>query len=156
MIRFGGRRALICLLCAARFYRLGLAGAAATPALAEGQRRSATRDRAGEPPWQFVAERPNQKWIADFSYLWAAEGWLYVAAVIDLFSPRVVGWSLRAVMTAQLVTDALLMAVWRRCKPDALLHHSDQGSHGSRTTGSSSARSSLFVLVLFSRSCTAI
>jgi putative transposase len=77
---------------------------------------------------QFVAERPNQKWIADFTYLWTAEGWLYVAAVIDLFSRRVVGWSMKAEMTAQLVTDALVMAIWRRGKPDALLHHSDQGS----------------------------
>jgi putative transposase len=77
---------------------------------------------------QFEAERPNQKWIADFTYVWTAEGWLYVAAVIDLFSRRVVGWSMSAGMTAQLVTDALVMAIWRRGKPDALLHHSDQGS----------------------------
>jgi putative transposase len=77
---------------------------------------------------QFVAARPNQKWIADFTYVWTAEGWLYVAAVIDLFSRRVVGWSMSAGMTAQLVTDALVMAIWRRGKPDALLHHSDQGS----------------------------
>jgi putative transposase len=77
---------------------------------------------------QFTAERPNQKWIADFTYIWTAEGWLYVAAVIDLFSRRVVGWSMGAGMTAQLVTDALVMAIWRRGKPDALLHHSDQGS----------------------------
>ena len=77
---------------------------------------------------QFEADRPNQKWIADFTYIWTAEGWLYVAAVIDLFSRRVVGWSMQASMTAQLVTDALLMAIWRRGKPDALLHHSDQGS----------------------------
>jgi putative transposase len=76
----------------------------------------------------FVAERPNQKWIADFTYIWTTEGWLYVAAVIDLFSRRVVGWSMKAEMTAQLVTDALLMAIWRRGKPQALLHHSDQGS----------------------------
>ena len=77
---------------------------------------------------QFDAERPNQQWIADFTYVWTAEGWLYVAAVIDLFSRRVVGWSMSADMTAQLVTDALVMAIWRRGKPDALLHHSDQGS----------------------------
>ena len=77
---------------------------------------------------QFAAERPNQKWIADFTYIWTAEGSLYVAAVIDLFSRRVVGWSMSAAMTAQLVTDALLMAIWRRRKPDALLHHSNQGS----------------------------
>jgi putative transposase len=60
--------------------------------------------------------------------VWTAEGWLYVAAVIDLFSRRVVGWSMSAAMTAQLVTDALVMAIWRRGKPDALLHHSDRGS----------------------------
>ena len=76
---------------------------------------------------QFAAERPNQKWIADFTYIWTAEGWLYVSAVIDLFSRRVVGWSMNANMTAQLVADALLMAVWRRGKPDALMHHSDRG-----------------------------
>jgi len=77
---------------------------------------------------QFSADRPNQKWVADFTYIWTAEGWLYVAAVIDLFSRRVVGWSMSDTMTAQLVTDALIMAIWRRGKPDALLHHSDQGS----------------------------
>ena len=77
---------------------------------------------------QFEASAPNQKWVADFTYIWTAEGWLYVAAVIDLFSRRVVGWSMNAAMTAQLVTDALMMAIWRRGKPDTLLHHSDQGS----------------------------
>jgi putative transposase len=59
---------------------------------------------------QFAAELPNQKWIADFTYIWTAESWLYVSAVIDLFSRRVVGWSMSASMTAQLVADALLMA----------------------------------------------
>jgi putative transposase len=53
------------------------------------------------------AVAPNRKWIADFTYVWTAEGWLYVSAVIDLFSLRVVGWSKQAAMTAQLVTDAL-------------------------------------------------
>jgi len=76
----------------------------------------------------FEADAPNRKWIADFTYIWTAEGWLYVAAVIDLFSRRVVGWSMSAAMTAQLVADALMMAVWRRGKPHALLHHSDRGS----------------------------
>jgi putative transposase len=76
----------------------------------------------------FEAPAPNRKWIADFTYVWTAEGWLYVAAVVDLFSRRVVGWSMNAAMTAQLVTDALVMAIWRRGKPDALLHHSDRGS----------------------------
>ena len=53
----------------------------------------------------FVAPAPNRKWIADFTYVWTAEGWLYVAAVIDLFSRRVVGWSMSAAMTALLVTN---------------------------------------------------
>ncbi len=52
---------------------------------------------------KFAAELPNQKWIADFTYIWTAEGWLYVSAVIDLFSCRVVGWSMSASMTAQLL-----------------------------------------------------
>ena len=77
---------------------------------------------------QFDAPAPNRKWVADFTYLWTAEGWLYVAAVVDLFSRRVVGWSMSATMTAQLVTDALVMAMWRRGKPEAVLHHSDRGS----------------------------
>jgi putative transposase len=76
----------------------------------------------------FAAPAPNRKWVADFTYIWTAEGWLYVAAVIDLYSRRVVGWSMNATMTAQLVTDALIMAIWRRGKPAAPLHHSDRGS----------------------------
>ena len=74
------------------------------------------------------APAPNRKWAADFTYLWTAEGWLYVAAVMDLFSRRIVGWSMNSQMTAQLVTDAMLMAIWRRGPVDALLAHSDQGS----------------------------
>jgi putative transposase len=77
---------------------------------------------------QFAASGPNQKWVADFTYLWTAEGWLYVAVVLDLYSRRAVGWSMSAGMTAQLVTDALMMALWRRGKPESLMHHSDRGS----------------------------
>ena len=66
---------------------------------------------------QFEAARPNQKWVADFTYIWTAEGWLYVA-----------GWSMKPEMTAQLVTDALMTALWRRGRAEALLHHSDRGS----------------------------
>ena len=55
-------------------------------------------------------------------------GRLYVAADVDLLSRRVVGWAMKAEMTAQLVTVALIMEIWRRGKPDSLLHHSDQGS----------------------------
>jgi len=77
---------------------------------------------------QFQATAPNQKWVADFTYLWTAEGWLYVAVVLDLYSRRVVGWSMQSQMTAQLVTDALMMAVWRRRRPESVIHHSDRGS----------------------------
>ncbi len=76
----------------------------------------------------FRADRPNAKWVVDFTYVWTAEGWLYVAVVLDLFSRRVVGWSMRADMTSELVTDALVMAIWRRGRPKAVLHHSDRGS----------------------------
>jgi putative transposase len=76
----------------------------------------------------FQASAPNVKWVADFTYVDTVEGWLYVAVVLDLFSRRVVGWSMSADMTAQFVMDALLMAIWRRGRPKELLHHSDQGS----------------------------
>ncbi len=76
----------------------------------------------------FTVTAPNQKWVADFTYLSTLEGWLYVAVVLELFSRRVVGWSMQATMTAQLVTDALLMAVWRRETPPSALAHSGQGS----------------------------
>ena len=77
---------------------------------------------------QFEATGPNQRWVADFTYIWTHEGWLYFAVVLDLFSRLVVGWAMSSRMTAQLVTDALVMAIWRRGRPEALLHHSDQGS----------------------------
>jgi putative transposase len=76
----------------------------------------------------FQAPEPNVKWAADFTYVDTAEGWLYVAVVLDLFSRRVVGWSMSPSMSSQLVIDALLMAIWRRGRPKELLHHSDQGS----------------------------
>ena len=77
---------------------------------------------------QFTATAPNQRWVADFTYIWTSEGWLYFAVVLDLYSRRIVGWSMSTEMTAQLVTDALIMAIWRRGRPQSLLHHSDQGS----------------------------
>lgn len=99
------------------------------------KRRAKPTDRAGRSEVtigsnlldrQFVADAPNKKWVADFTYIWTAEGWLYVAAVLDLYSRRVVGWSMQSSMTSQLVIDALMMAIWRRGKPESLLHHSDQ------------------------------
>jgi putative transposase len=79
---------------------------------------------------EFQAEAPNQRWVADFTYIWTDEGWLYAAAVLDLFSRMVVGWSMQNQMTARLVSDAMLMAIWRRRPSAELLHHSDQGSQG--------------------------
>ena len=76
----------------------------------------------------FAADAPNRLWLADITYCSTWEGWLYVAVVLDLFSRRIVGWAMRSAMTADLVTDALTMALWRRGKPRELLHHSDRGS----------------------------
>ena len=70
---------------------------------------------------RFEASSANRKWVADFTSIWTAEGWLYVAVVVDLFSRRVVGWSMSATMTAQLVTDALVMVTLPR-----LLHQSQR------------------------------
>src|SRR3981081_3152998 len=76
----------------------------------------------------FEAPAPNRKWIADFTYVWTAEGWLYVAAVVDLFSRRGGGWAVNAAVTGERGAGALVVAIWRRGNPDALLHHSDRGS----------------------------
>jgi putative transposase len=95
----------------------------------DGQRSMIASNRLNR---KFHAERPNRRWITDFTYVWTAERWVYVAAVIDLFSRRVFGWSMKAEMTTQLVTDALVTAISRRGKPGSLLHHSDQGSQYAR------------------------
>jgi putative transposase len=76
----------------------------------------------------FVPSAPNQLWVADIKYIPTAAGWLYLAAVVDCFSRRVVGWSMRDDLRAQLVVDALEMAVARRRPEPGLVHHSDQGS----------------------------
>jgi len=75
----------------------------------------------------FQATAPNQKWACDLTYVWTDEGWLYLSVVIDLFSRKVVGWSMTDHLRADGVAEALEMAIVRR-KPDAgLLHHSDRG-----------------------------
>lgn len=76
---------------------------------------------------QFTIEKPNQAWLTDITYLWTHEGWLYIAAVLDLFSRRVVGWAMAKHMREELVQNALQMAVGRRQPQKGLLHHSDQG-----------------------------
>jgi putative transposase len=76
----------------------------------------------------FLAAAPNRLWVADITYLRTWEGWLYLAAVQDLFSRRIVGWSMADHMRSELVTDALEMALDRRAPEPGLVHHSDQGS----------------------------
>jgi putative transposase len=76
----------------------------------------------------FAPAAPNQLWVADIKYIPTATGWLYLAAVVDCFSRRAVGWSMRDDLRAQLVIDALEMAVARRRPKPGLIHHSDQGS----------------------------
>ena len=76
----------------------------------------------------FTAAGPNQKWVADITYLWTGEGWLYLAVVLDLYSRAVVGWSMAERITKELVMAALTMALFRRRPPPGLILHSDRGS----------------------------
>jgi putative transposase len=76
---------------------------------------------------QFNAPVPNQKWAVDITYIPTDQGWLYLAGVMDLCSRRIVGWSMADHMRVELVSDALEMAIARRCPTKGLLHHSDRG-----------------------------
>jgi len=75
----------------------------------------------------FAAPTPNAKWTCDITYLWTEQGWLYLAVVMDLFSRRIVGWSMTDHLKSGLVSQALTMAISRRRPGDGLLHHSDRG-----------------------------
>ena len=77
---------------------------------------------------RFFREGPNRLWVADITYLPTWEGWLYLAAVQDAFSRRIVGWAMAEHMRSELVVEALEMAVHRRRRGAGLVHHSDQGS----------------------------
>jgi transposase InsO family protein len=81
----------------------------------------------------FTATEPNAKWVSDTTYVWTAEGWLYVAVILDLFSRLVVGWAMGASNDEELVTLALEMALLRRSAPREMLLHSDQGSPSTST-----------------------
>jgi len=82
----------------------------------------------------FEAERPNQFWVTDITFIWTREGWLYLAAIIELFSRRVVGWAMQPHMRTELALEALHMALGR-CLPDVgLVHHSDRGVQYAATT----------------------
>lgn len=77
---------------------------------------------------EFDVAQPNHAYVADITYIWTSEGWLYLAVVIDLFSRKVVGWSMGSRMSAQLVCDALTMAIWQRAPSPGLIVHTDRGS----------------------------
>lgn len=76
----------------------------------------------------FSTSEPDRAYCSDITYIWTKEGWLYLAVIIDLFSRKVVGWSMSRRITKQLVLNALRMAVWRRRPPKGLVFHSDRGS----------------------------
>ena len=76
----------------------------------------------------FVADQPNQVWLADITYIPTSQGWLYLAVVIDLFTRKVVGWAMRQHMRAELTIAAHTMAIQRQRPPAGLIHHSDRGS----------------------------
>ena len=81
---------------------------------------------------QFKADRPNQLWVSDFTYVSTWQGWLYVAFVVDVFARRIVGWRVSSSMTTDFVLDALEQALYAR-RPGGdgtLIHHSDRGSQG--------------------------
>jgi transposase InsO family protein len=95
--------------------------------------RTTIPDTAAERPEdlvnrQFTATRPNQLWVADFTYVATWAGFVYVAFVIDVFARRIVGWRVARSMHTDLVLDALEQALWSRAAPLGLVHHSDRGS----------------------------
>jgi len=77
---------------------------------------------------QFDVAKPDRVWVSDITYLWTKEGWLYLAVVMDLYSRKIVGWSMDKRMTQDLVKGALIMAAGRRQPESGLIHHSDRGS----------------------------
>ena len=77
---------------------------------------------------QFDVAQPDQVWVGDISYVWTAEGWLYVSTLLDVYSRKVVGWAMSSRIDTTLVQDTLRMALGRRHPSAGLLHHSDRGS----------------------------
>jgi putative transposase len=108
--------------------RAGLRGLAALP------RRVRTTDSRHAYPIapnrlgrNFVASRPNAVWLADLTYVPTGEGWLFLAAIIDLCTRKVVGWAMRPTLHAEIAVDALRMAITRQRPAPGLIHHSDRG-----------------------------
>jgi putative transposase len=83
---------------------------------------------------QFAVAAPNRIWAGDITYIWTAEGWLYLAVVLDLYSRRVIAWGMGSRLTQELVARTLTMAVERRRPASGLLHHTDRGSQYAATT----------------------
>jgi putative transposase len=110
---------------------LGIAGVSR-----RGKKRRTTVPDPKAPPApdlverRFLAEAPDQLWLADLTYVPTLEGYLFLAVVMDMYSRKIVGWSMRDDLKAELVVDALAMAVTRRRPPAGLVHHSDRGSQG--------------------------
>ena len=77
---------------------------------------------------QFTVPEPNQAWVADITAIWTLEGWLYLAAVLDLYDRQVIGWAMADHMKTSLTLDALEMAIGRRQPPRGVLHHSDSNT----------------------------
>ncbi|WP_434139778.1 IS3 family transposase [Klebsiella quasipneumoniae] len=77
---------------------------------------------------QFNPDAPDERWVTDITYIRTHEGWLYLAVVVDLFSRKIIGWSMQSRMTKDIILNAMLMAVWRRNPEKQVLVHSDQGS----------------------------
>jgi putative transposase len=77
---------------------------------------------------EFTVDQPDRFWVTDITYIRTWQGWLYLAVVVDLYSRKVVGWSMKPSLAKEIVLDALLMAVWRRRPTQRVLVHSDQGS----------------------------
>jgi len=77
---------------------------------------------------QFNVAEPNEAWVSDITHIRTHEGWLYLAVIVDLYSRRVIGWSMQSRIKKELVLDALLMAVWRRRPKGTVTVHTDQGS----------------------------
>lgn len=94
--------------------------------------KTTRRDRAARPApdlveRKFVADAPNQLWVADITYIPTWSGFLFLAVVLDVFSRRIVGWAMANHLRTELVLQALEMAIWRR-RPNNVIHHSDQGT----------------------------
>jgi len=118
----GGRRRIARLMC-----ELGLQGVSS-------RKFRVTTDSDHKHPIaenvlarNFEASRPNEKWTTDITYVWTAEGWLYLAVVMDLYSRRIVGWATADHMETTLCLDALGMALGHRPNVKGLIHHSDRG-----------------------------